>query len=150
MAGSPGSAGVVGVAGMAGNGGLLVSSRFWATGAGKNDVLPPSGPETTGVCTSTGVGLGLPLGLKTLIAGPIELNGSELSGFESRNGDVAHQGTAADADRGRSSPVALARRVVRPPRTAELLRDLDRRIVAVETNSTWPGAGPETSWMTTV
>ena len=47
----------------------------------KNDVLPPSGAVIVGFRTVWGVDIGVPSGLKTMIAGPSELNGSLASGF---------------------------------------------------------------------
>ncbi len=65
----------VGVLGWPGNGAWLVSMT-WP----KNDVLPPSAPETTGLWTSMAAGFAEPSGLNTLMRGPNELKGSLLSG----------------------------------------------------------------------
>ncbi len=74
-------------------------SMIWP--GAKNEVLPPSGAVIVGFSTVTGDCRGTPLTLKTLEAGPLELNGSLASGFCPRYGAGAHQGVAP-------TPIVLA------------------------------------------
>jgi hypothetical protein len=89
--GLPGMAGLAGGLGMAGNTPPGVAVLITPP---KKDVLPPSGPVTTGLRTGVAPEIAEPSAFRVVSDGPEELKGSEFSGLVARKGAEAHQGIA--------------------------------------------------------